>query len=67
MSLCIIVSRLFLRYSPFLRLKRLLEQAQPLMAKKLKVGAAPKGSGEWLILLLVVLALGDSCIELFDG
>ena len=37
------------------------------MAKKLKVGAAPKGSGEWLILLLVVLALGDSCIELFDG
>ncbi|XP_021321279.1 TRAF3-interacting protein 1-like [Sorghum bicolor] len=27
------------------RLKRLLEQAQPLMAKKLKVGAAPKGSG----------------------
>jgi len=32
-------------YSPFLRLKRPLEQAQPSLAKKLKVGAAPKDSG----------------------
>ena len=31
--------------SSFLRLKRPLEQAQPSMAKKLKVGAAPKDSG----------------------
>jgi hypothetical protein len=67
MSLCILVSWLFLRYSPFLILKRLLEQAQPSMDKKLKVGVAPKGSGEWLILLSVVLALGDSCIELLSG
>jgi len=49
---------------PFLRLKRPLEQAQPSMAK---VGAVPKGSGEWLVLLPVVLALGDSCAELFGG
>ena len=34
------------------------------MAKKLKVGAVPKGSGEWFILLSVVLELYDSCIEL---
>jgi len=34
------------------------------MAKKLKVGAVPKDSGEWFILFLVVLELGDSCIEL---
>jgi len=52
---------------PFLRLKRPLEQAQPSMAKKLKVGAASKDSGEWLVLLPVVLALGDSCAEFFDG
>jgi hypothetical protein len=45
-------------------LKRPLEQAQPSMAKKLKVGAVPNGSGEWFILLSVVYELGDSCIEL---
>jgi len=32
-------------YSSFLRLKRPLEQAQPSMAKRLKVGAAAKDSG----------------------
>jgi len=32
-------------YSFFLRLKRPLEQAQPSMAKRLKVGAASKDSG----------------------
>ena len=31
--------------SSFLRLKRTLEQAQPLMAKRLKVGAASKEPG----------------------
>jgi hypothetical protein len=67
MSLCFLVLWLLLRYSHFLRLKRPLEQAQPSMAKKLKVGAAPKDSGEWLILLSVVLALGDSCAEFFNG
>ena len=51
----------------FLRLKRPLEQAQPSMANKLKVGAVPKGSGEWLILLLVVLGQCDSCFELLSG
>ena len=59
--------RLLLCYFPFLKLERPLEQAQPSMAKKLKVGAAPKDSGEWLVLLPVVLALGDSCAEFFDG
>jgi len=34
------------------------------MTKKLKVGAIPKASGEWFILLSVVLELYDSCIEL---
>ena len=52
---------------PFLRLKRLLEHAQPSMAKMLKVGAVPKGSGEWWVLLPVVLALGGSFAELFGG
>jgi len=37
------------------RLKRLLEQAQPSMAKKLKVGVAPKDSGEWSTFLSMVL------------
>jgi len=32
-------------YSSFLRLKRPLEEAQPSMAKRLKVGAASKYSG----------------------
>ena len=32
-------------YSSFLRLKQPLEQAQPSMAKRLKVGAASKDSG----------------------
>jgi len=45
----------FYAYSPFLRLKRPLEQAQPSMAKKLKVGAAPKDSGEWLTFLSMML------------
>ena len=39
--------RPFLCYSHFFRLKRPLEQAQPSMANKLKVGAVPKDSGEW--------------------
>jgi len=64
MSLRIIGLRLFLCYSPFLRLKRPLEQAQPSMAKKLKVGVVPKGLGEWLILLSAISELGDSRIEL---
>jgi len=67
MSLRIFGLRLLLCYSPFVRLKRPLEQAQPSMAKKLKVGAVPKGSGEWLILLSVVLELYDSGIELLSG
>ena len=50
----------------FLRLKRPLEQAQPSMAKKLKVGAVPKDSGEWFIFLSIVLELCDSCIELLS-
>jgi len=36
------------------------------MAKKLKVGAVPKGLGEWFILLSVVLEMGDSYIELLS-
>ena len=56
--------RPFLCYSHFFRLKRPLEQAQPSMANKLKVGAVPKDSGEWFSLFLVVLELGDTCIEL---
>ena len=36
----------------FLRLKRTLEQAQPSMAKRLKVGAASKDSG-WLFIPVV--------------
>jgi len=52
---------------PFLRLKRPLEQAQPSMVKKLMVGTVPRGTGEWLVLLLVVLAMDDSCAELFGG
>ena len=32
-------------HSSFSRLKRTLEQAQPSMSKRLKVGAAPKDSG----------------------
>ena len=51
----------------FLRLKRPLEQAQPSMAKKLKVGATPKDSGEWLVLPPVVLALCDSCVGFSNG
>ena len=66
MSLRILRLWLFLCYSHFFRLKRSLEQAQPSMAKKLKVGAVPKGSGEWFLLLSVVLELGDSCIELLS-
>jgi len=68
MSLCFLVLWLLLRYSHFLRFKRPLEQAQPSMAKKLKVGAAPKDSGEWLILLSAVLELCDPFIKLLsDG
>jgi len=37
------------------------------VVKKLKVGMVPKGSGKWLVLLPVVLALDDSCAELFGG
>jgi hypothetical protein len=37
------------------------------MAKKLKVGAAPKGSGEGFILLSIVLELGGSCVELLSN
>ena len=41
----------YARFS-FLRLKRTLEQAQPSMAKRLKVGAASKDSGYSLFPLL---------------
>jgi len=66
MSLRILGLRPFFCYSHFLRLKRPLEQAHPSMAKKLKVGAVPKGSGEWFILHSVVLELGGSSIELLS-
>ena len=35
--------------SSLFRLKRMLEQAQPSMAKRLKLGVAPKGSGQRLV------------------
>ena len=66
MSLHFLELRLLLRCSSFLRLKRPLEQAQPSMAKKLKVGAAPKDSGEWLILLSIVLELCDPYVDLYS-
>ena len=44
--LCIFSGNCFsYAYSSFLRLKRPLEQPQPLMAKRLKAGAASKDSG----------------------
>jgi len=49
--LILLILRVFSYYgllyarSSFLRLKRTLEQAQPSMAKRLKVGAASKDSG----------------------
>jgi len=54
-------------HSPFLRLKRPLEQAQPSMAKKLKVGAAPKDSGKRFILLSIALELCGPYVELLNG
>jgi hypothetical protein len=51
----------------FLRLNRLLEQAQPSMAKKLKAGSVLKDSGEWFTFLSIVLGRCDSCIELLSG
>ena len=68
-ALCLVYSRLRLssRYSCFFRLKRPLEQAQPSMAKKLKVGAAPKDLGEWSIFLSMALELYGPYIELLSG
>jgi len=43
--LCIFLGHGFSYACSSLSLKRTLEQAQPLMAKRLKVGAASKGSG----------------------
>ena len=51
----------------FLKLKQPLKLAQPSMAKKLRMGAAPKDSGEWLVLLPVVLVLCDCCAGFSDG
>ena len=68
-ALCLVYSRLRLssRYSCFFRLKRPLEQAQPSMAKKLKVGAAPRDLGEWSIFLSMALELYGPYIELLSG
>jgi hypothetical protein len=46
--------------------KRPLEQAQPSIAKKLKVGAAPKDSGECFTFLSIVLELCDPYVELLS-
>jgi hypothetical protein len=50
-----------------LGLKRPLEQAQPSMAKKLKVGAVPKDSGEWSTFLSIVLGLCDPYVGLLSN
>jgi hypothetical protein len=47
-----------------LRLKRLLEQAQPSMSKRLKVVASSKAPGKWLACLFVVLGLALLSIEI---
>ena len=64
MSLRFLGLRFSLHYSRFSRLERRLEQAQPSMAKKLKVGAAPKDSGQRFILLSIALELRDPHIDL---